>query len=196
MHRFFHGPASQVLHAPCLWRTEPTHEPETLDHRKEISMKAASTLTLSALLCTTGLLAHEPAMALTTVPSTICEPQGTATPPLLSRHSIGLYNTHTAPVTVLCPVVRTVEPGPEGYQAFVNGRVPDGLELSCTFVSHRHDSYTLGAAEFVTVEGPTLGGIVRQRAVLKREDVPAGSYQTVRCSIPAGGKLFGIELVQ
>ena len=54
----------------------------------------------------------------------------------------------------------------------------------------------LGAADFVTLEGPTPGGIVRKSAALRSEDVPPGSHQTVRCSIPAGGKLFGVELEQ
>ncbi|WP_280152061.1 hypothetical protein [Piscinibacter sp. XHJ-5] len=153
-------------------------------------------IAFAAFLSAAGLCAQGSAIAVTTVPATLCKTYGATAVSGLSSSHTGLYNTNPAPVSVICPVPRTRPAAADGYRAFVNGRQPTGTTLSCTLHSQRHDSYTLGASTFARVGDPTPGGIVRMSAVLTVDKVSPLSYQSVWCSLPPGAKLFDIELVQ
>ena len=158
-------------------------------------MKATSALALGSFLAALGLSGHGTAFALpTTESASICMPWGEFSGPGLARSTTGLHNTRSAPLSVLCPLVRTGGPTSAGFVAHVNGRQPAGTTLSCRFVSLRRDSFALQSSAFVLEAPPTPGGIVRMRGTLTV--VPPGSYQTVLCTIPPGGKLFSIESAQ
>lgn len=148
--------------------------------------------TASLLVALMGVHARVHASPMTTYSSTICSPPTAVT--AFERISTGIVNTGTGQLNVFCPVVRTREPGTAGYIAHVNGRQLQGTTLACAFVNFRNDGFSRELQAFSPDAPATLGGVVRLTARLTT--VEPGGYQHITCSIPPGGKLYGIELEQ
>jgi hypothetical protein len=123
-----------------------------------------------------------------TLPGSACHVEGSGDPASLRRTVTGATNVGTAPLAVICPVLRTVIAPATGYRVYANGA---GLYGACRMFSMANTGGLLSA---LTMTGTEAGR--RVTGLMPAAQTPELSHQSVVCTLPPGGVIYSLEFVQ
>jgi hypothetical protein len=152
-------------------------------------MQPRKTLLVSALLGGVGLVCIN-----STALAAIAAQHGTVCKPYAGNSGLqnvvqGFKNNSTAAREVVCPLVRAGEVVGPTFGIYIDGRFPSGSG-SCTMYSYTYTGTLLG-----TVSTGALTQTFDRYIELPASQVPAYSYQSVYCTVPAKGVIWGINPV-
>ncbi|MEJ8849558.1 hypothetical protein [Variovorax rhizosphaerae] len=123
-----------------------------------------------------------------TLHGSACNVEGTSSPANLRRTVTGSTNVGTTPLSVICPVLRTIVAPTIGYRVYANG---SGLSGACRLFSMANTGGMLSA---LAMSGTDAGR--RVTALMPATLTPEQSHQAVLCTLPAGGVIYSLEFVQ
>ena len=147
----------------------------------------------TAVLAGSALMGlHGPAAASATIEqASICQPYFNDPVANLRRTVNSIKNIAAEPKAVICPVVRSQDPTAFGMWTYVTGNLANSGKVTCTVWSATGKGVLIGGtASSFTGTGDFELGLPLQQAM-----VPSLSAQSVVCTLPPGGSLFGITQI-
>jgi hypothetical protein len=100
--------------------------------------------------------------------------------------SLGVTNVLSHSLTIVCPIDRLYDLQSGSFIVYVYGKLNAGGTVSCTLASYSSTGDFLGSSGWNDSSSP-----YQFEMALPASQIPPQSVQSVTCSLPTGGSLFG-----